>query len=88
MFFLYERGRSFVQCCDRNILIPTTLCFILGTITGRLYPSVLPQTSVLFALALLAAAILSLYFTSTKSGLFLCLPLFFLIGHLNTVHQV
>ncbi len=56
MFSLPDRARPFIQWCDHNILIPITFCLILGTITGRLQPAVLPQTAVISSLILLVTA--------------------------------
>jgi competence protein ComEC len=43
------------------------------------------QQTVFYGLLLSAAAILFLFRTRRSTALFLCLPLFFLIGHINTV---
>ena len=88
MFSLPDRTRPFVQWCDHNILIPVTLCCILGTVTGRQQPSVLPETAAVIVLLLLVLIAIFLYFQPKKAALLLVLPLFFLVGHLNTVHHV
>lgn len=87
-FSLPDRTRSFVQWCDHNILIPITLCCILGIVTGRRQPSIFSETAAVIVLLLLVLIGIILYFQQKKAALFLALPLFFLVGHLNTVHHV
>ncbi|MEA2114477.1 MAG: DNA internalization-related competence protein ComEC/Rec2 [Thermodesulfobacteriota bacterium] len=88
MFSLSDRTRPFVQWCDHNILIPVTICCILGTVTGRRQPSVLPETAAVIVLLLLVLIAIILCFQQKKAALLLALPLFFLVGYLNTVHHV
>ncbi len=88
MFPLADRIWLPVQWCDRNILIPVTLCFILGTMSGRLHPALIHLISAIVLLILLSASILALSICRHRAALLLCLPLFFLIGHLNTVHHL
>ena len=88
MFSLPDRTRLFVQWCDHNILIPVTLCCILGTVTGRQQPYVLAETAAVIALLLMLSIAIILYVQQKKAALLLALPLFFLVGHLNTVHHV
>ena len=83
-----DRAGSLCQWCNHNILIPVTLCFILGTESGRLQLPFLPETAAVITLLLLATIIIILYFQQNKAALFLSLPLFFLVGHLNTVHHI
>ena len=66
MFSLPDRTRFFVQWCDHNILIPVTLCCILGTVTGRQQPSVLPETVAVIAIILLVLIAIILYFKQKK----------------------
>ena len=88
MGFAADSIRKTIRWCDYNILIPVTICSLLGTITGRFYPAILPQTTLVILLTLSAAAALYFSFRKRQAGLFLCLPLFVLIGHLNTIHHL
>ena len=89
MITLAERARWFVQWCDHNILIPVTLCCILGTVIGhQQYPDIPHTTIPYLLLTLLAVAAFSLCFRHKKTALFLTLPLFMVVGYLNTVHQL
>ncbi|XOF33576.1 MAG: DNA internalization-related competence protein ComEC/Rec2 [Candidatus Electrothrix sp. YB6] len=74
--------------CDRNILLPVTLCFLAGTAAGNSSCSsspLLSEGAAVIALLLLSAAalLLFLYRRYKALSLFLSLPLFFLIGYLN-----
>jgi competence protein ComEC len=96
--------RLCLRWCDRNILLPITLCFMLGTVAGRFQPpclSFLSEAGALIAVLLLssAALFLSLYRKKHKRThnptalllnipIVLTLPLFFLIGHLNILYHL
>lgn len=88
MWFAAESARQCIRWCDYNILIPVTLCCLLGTITGRLYLHILSQTSLVVLLILSAASGLYFSFRQRQVALFLCLPLFIFTGHLNTIHHL
>ncbi len=88
MFPAADSARRYTQWCNYNILIPATLCCLLGTITGRLYPDIFSQTSIVALLILSVTAALYFSFRQQQASLFLCLPLFVLIGHLNTNYHL
>ncbi len=82
--------------CDRNILLPITLCFILGTASGRFQPFFLSESLALIVLLALTAVAFVFYVYRQhkpralffKFSLFISLPLFFLIGHLNILYHL
>ncbi|MCI5224176.1 MAG: ComEC family competence protein, partial [Candidatus Electrothrix sp. AR4] len=91
--------RLCIQWCDRNILLPITLCFIFGTATAYFKSSFFSEPGILIAVFLLAALAFVFYryrkhqqYNPTALfnilPLFLTLPLFFLIGHLNTLYHL
>ncbi|MCI5146363.1 MAG: ComEC family competence protein [Candidatus Electrothrix sp. AR3] len=73
---------------DRNILLPTTLCFLLGVFTGHRQPPLFSESIGLFALLLLIVGALFLHTRQQRAALFLSLPLFFLVGQLHMLHQI
>ncbi len=88
MWFPSDRAQQCIRWCSHNILIPVTICSCTGTITGRLYPSVFSQASLSALLVLLGVTAITLSFQQKQAALFLCLPLFFLISHLNTTRHL
>ncbi len=76
-----------IQWLNFNILIPTVLCFIFGIVTGHFFPLVFSQNSIPLLLGLLSGFGAALYFSRYKQILFICLPLFFLLGYANIIHH-
>uniref|UniRef100_UPI0040564CA0 DNA internalization-related competence protein ComEC/Rec2 n=1 Tax=Candidatus Electronema sp. TaxID=2698783 RepID=UPI0040564CA0 len=72
-----------LRWCERNILLPVTVCFILGISAGR--SNLLPEQTAVIALALLAIAALVLHH---RHALLLSLPIFFLTGHLHLLQHL
>lgn len=72
-----------LRWCERNILLPVTVCFLLGIIAGKLHPPLAEPVTVLALLLIIAPAL----FLRTKQ-IFLSLPLFFLVGYLHLLHQL
>ncbi len=71
--------------CERNILLPVTDCFLLGIITGKLYP-LLAEPAAVSALLLIAA--LAFLLRTKQAAIFLSLPLFLLTGYVHVLHQL
>lgn len=72
-----------LRWCERNILLPVTVCFILGISAGQ--TQLLPEQTAIIALVLLAIAALVLHH---RIALLLSLPIFFLTGHLHLLHHL
>jgi len=79
--------RPIFQWLNYNILIPVSLCFIFGTTTGYYLPSLFSQTVIRICSGLLLALALLLYYNRKKTAVFVCLPLFFILGHFNSMHH-
>ena len=80
--------RPLLQWHNDNILLPVTLCFIIGTATGVYSPSLLSPGQTHFLFLLLTTAALFLYFTRKTKAVFIALPLFLLLGHVNSIHHL
>lgn len=72
--------------CGRNILLPVTVCFMVGILVGHAQPPRIPERAAVIVFLLLAA--LALYIRKQQLALFLSLPLFLLAGYLHVLHQL
>ncbi|WP_417909575.1 DNA internalization-related competence protein ComEC/Rec2 [Candidatus Electronema sp. PJ] len=75
-----------LRWCEYNILLPVTICFILGISAGRSH--FLPEQVLIIALVLLIGAALLLHHRQPRAALFLSLPIFFLVGQINLLHHL
>jgi len=75
-----------LRWCDRNILLPITVCFLFGISTAYSHPFSAYAASIALALLFLATLIFSR--RRQQLALFLSLPLFFLAGYLHLLQQL
>ncbi len=79
---------KFKTLLDRNILLPVTCAFIAGIAAGFSPGAPIPAWPLVLLLVGCALAVLLLSLRSPFAALLLCVPLFFLIGYLNTARQI
>ena len=89
MFPRTGKTQACLQWCDVNILLPITVCFILGIVTGKFFSADQSIPASRIILVLLSLPTLLLYvLRKRRTALFLCLPLFFLVGYIHVGHCI
>jgi competence protein ComEC len=76
------------QWCSRNVLIPVTLFFIAGILFSSYQPALFAPEFTIFCFVILSVTTILLYRKQNQYAVFLCLPLFFLLGQTTMTHHI